>query len=76
VPNRETIALVIAQNGLSTAATILKSKALKQEKAADKATDRAEKEKLANAAKSTLRLVAALQAADEGIKSYMINAPE
>jgi hypothetical protein len=76
MPSRETIALVIAQNGLSTAVTILKSKAAKQEKAADKATDRVEKDKLANAAKSTLRLVAALQAADEGLKSYMINAPE
>ena len=74
--NRETIALVIAQNGLSTAVTILKSKAAKQEKAAEKATDKTQKAQLANAAKSTLKLVAALIAADEGIKSYLVNSPE
>lgn len=74
--NKETIALVIAQNGLSTAVTILKSKAAKQEKAAEKATDKTQKAQLANAAKSTLKLVAALQAADEGIKSYFVNSPE
>lgn len=74
--NREMIALVIAQNGLSTAVTILKNKAAKQEKAAEKATDRAQKDKLASAAKTTLKLVAALQAADEGIKSYLVNSPE
>ncbi len=73
--DRETIALIIAQNGLSTAATILKNKAAKQQKAADKATDNTEKTRLTNAANGTLKLVAALQAADEGIKSYMVNSP-
>jgi hypothetical protein len=73
--DREMVALIIAQNGLSTAATLLRKKAARQEAAAEKATDAAQKAALANAAKGTLKLVAALQAADDGIKSYMAGSP-
>jgi hypothetical protein len=74
--DREMVALVIAQNGLSTAVTILRRKAAKQETAAEKACDPAQRTALANAARGTLKLVAALQAADDGIKSYMAGSPE
>lgn len=73
--DKETIALIIAQNGLSTAITILKNKAAKLERSSEKAGDGKNKTELLNAAKNTLKLVAIIQAADDGIKSYMINTP-
>lgn len=72
--DRETIALIIAQNGLSAAITILKSKALKLEKAAEKSTISSNKTELIDSAKKILKLAAIIQAADDGIKSYMTNS--
>ncbi len=74
--DKETITLVIAQNGLTTASTILIAKAAKQQKLADKATDKAEKIKLLNAVNKFKKLAAALQAADEGIKAYLQSTAE
>ncbi|MBS1791727.1 MAG: hypothetical protein JST85_28725 [Acidobacteria bacterium] len=69
--DKETIALIIAQNGLKTAATILTAKAGKQEKKAASATDAAEKTKLTKDAAKTRKLAAALAAADQGITTYI-----
>lgn len=69
--DKETIALIIAQNGLKTAATILAAKAAKQEKKAASATDAAEKSKLTKDAAKTKKLAAALAAADQGINTYI-----
>jgi CRISPR/Cas system CMR-associated protein Cmr5 small subunit len=73
--DKETIALIIAQNGLSTAITILKSKAARLERSSEKASDPKNKAELLNSAKNALKLVAIIQAADDGIRSYMTNTP-
>ncbi len=69
--DKETITLIIAQNGLKTAATILTAKATKQEKKASSATDPAEKTRLTKDAAKTRKLAAALSAADQGITTYI-----
>ncbi|MBL8188312.1 MAG: hypothetical protein JNK38_09905 [Acidobacteria bacterium] len=69
--DKETVALIIAQNGLKTAATILTAKAAKQEKKAASASDPAEKTKLTKEANKTKKLAAALSAADQGITTYI-----
>lgn len=69
--DKETVALIIAQNGLKTAATILAAKAAKQEKKAANASDPAEKNKLTKEANKTKKLAAALSAADQGITTYI-----
>lgn len=69
--DKETVALIIAQNGLKTAATILAAKAAKQEKKAATATDPAQKTKLTKDAVKTKKLAAALSAADQGITTYI-----
>lgn len=69
--DKETVALIIAQNGLKTAAAILAAKAAKQEKKADTATDAALKTKLVKDAAKTKKLAAALSAADQGITTYI-----
>lgn len=63
--DRITLALVIAQNGLRTAATLLAAKAAKAEAASG--TDPKAKKEAAKAKK----LAAALSAADAGITSYL-----
>ncbi|MDX2041619.1 MAG: hypothetical protein SF097_10230 [Acidobacteriota bacterium] len=74
--DKETVALIIAQNGLKTAATILAAKAAKQEKKAATATDPAAKTKLAKDATKTKKLAAALSAADQGITTYITETQE
>lgn len=74
--DKETITLIIAQNGLKTAATILTAKANKQEKKASAATDPAEKTKLTKDAAKTRKLAAALSAADQGITTYISETQE
>lgn len=69
--DKETVALIIAQNGLKTAATILAVKAARQEKKAAAATNPAEKTKLTKDATKTKKLAAALSAADQGISTYI-----
>lgn len=67
--DRITLALVIAQNGLRAAATLLAAKAAKAEKAGTGTGPEAAKAKK-DAAKAK-KLAAALSAADAGITSYI-----
>lgn len=69
--DKETITLIIAQNGLKTAAAILATKAAKQEKKADTATDATIKAKLIKDSTKAKKLAAALAAADQGISTYI-----
>lgn len=68
--DRITLALVIAQNGLRTAAGLLTAKATKAETQAAAATG-AEATKLKKDAAKSKKLAAALNAADAGITSYI-----
>ena len=68
---KETILLVIAENGLKTAAIFLTAKAIKQEKQADKAKVKETAEKLKKDAAKTKKLAAILTAADQGITTYL-----
>ena len=68
---KEVIVLIIAQNGLKTAATLLASKAAKLEKQADKAKVKETGDKLRKSAAKTKKLAAVLAASDEGITAYM-----
>lgn len=70
--DKETIALVIAQNGLNTAATLLTAKAAKLERQLAKAgNDKAAASKLTKDIAKTKKLVAALSAANDGLTSYL-----
>jgi hypothetical protein len=69
--DKETTILIIAQNGLKTAATILNANALKQEKKVAKALDAQDKSKLSKKASKTKKLAAILISADEGITAYL-----
>ncbi len=69
--DKETITLIIAQNGLKTAATILAAKAAKQEKKAAGLGDSPEKTKMTKDAAKAKKLAAALAAADQGISTYI-----
>lgn len=69
--DKETIALIIAQNGLRTASTILGAKSAKLEKQLAKAKDKQEQAKLTKDANKAKKLSAALLAADEGITAYL-----
>ena len=68
--DRITLALVIAQNGLRTAATLLAAKAAKAEAQAGSGTGAAATKAKKEAAKAK-KLAAALSAADAGITSYL-----
>ena len=68
--DRLTLALVIAQNGLRTAATLLSARAAKAEGQAASASG-ADATKLKKDATRTRKLAAALTAADTGITSYL-----
>lgn len=68
-----TITLIIAQNGLRTAAGLLLAKATKAETQAAAATG-AEATKLTKQAAKAKKLAAALNAADTGITSYMADS--
>jgi hypothetical protein len=69
--DKETTILIIAQNGLKTAASLLSAKALKQEKQADKTEDGQAKSKLVKKAAKTKKLATILMSADEGITAYL-----
>jgi hypothetical protein len=70
--DKETIALVIAQNGLTTAATLLTAKTAKLERQLAKAgNDKAAAAKLTKEIGKTKKLVAALSAANDGLASYL-----
>ncbi|MGE0886119.1 MAG: hypothetical protein AB7P14_21500 [Blastocatellales bacterium] len=69
--DKETIALIIAQNGLRAASTILSAKSAKLEKQLAKAKDKQEQAKLTKDANKAKKLAAALLAADEGITAYL-----
>jgi hypothetical protein len=66
-----TIVLVIAQNGLKTAATALTQKAVKLDAGAGNASDKQEAAKLAKKAQKARDLAKALLAADTGIATYL-----
>ena len=68
--DRLTLALVIAQNGLRTAAGLLTAKAAKAESQAGSASG-ADATKLKKDATKARKLAAALNAADAGITSYL-----
>ncbi len=69
--DKETTILIIAQNGLKTAATLFRTNAVKLEKKADKAKDPATKTKLTKDAAKAKKLSAILTSADEGITAYL-----
>jgi hypothetical protein len=66
-----TIVLVIAQNGLKTAATVLTQNAIKLEASAGKAKNKPEAAKLTKKAQKARDLAKALLAADSGIATYL-----
>jgi hypothetical protein len=68
--DRITLALVIAQNGLRTAATLLAAKAAKAEAQSASGTG-ADATKAKKEAAKAKKLAAALSAADTGITSYL-----
>ncbi|MEK7830972.1 MAG: hypothetical protein AAB401_07800 [Acidobacteriota bacterium] len=72
--DKETIALIVAQNGLKNAAAILATKAAKQEKKADTAVNGEAKAKLVKDSGRAKKLAAALAAADKGISAYLSEA--
>ena len=69
--NKLTIALIIAQNGLKTAAGLLIANATKTEGQASSATDKAQADKLKKKAGKQRKLAQALSAADAGISAYL-----
>ena len=68
--DRLTLALIIAQNGLRTAAALLSARSAKAESQAGSASG-ADATKLKKDAARAKRLAAALTAADTGITSYL-----
>lgn len=72
-----TIALIIAQNGLGTAAGLLTANRNKAQTKADKLPDGdPAKAKLLKSIKATDNLIAALNAANEGLNKYLQTKPE
>jgi hypothetical protein len=69
--DKETIIIVIAQNGLKTASSLFTSKTAKLEKQAEKAKDAATKSKLTKDAAKAKKLASVLIAADEGLAAYL-----
>ncbi len=69
--NKITIALIIAQNGLRTSASLLSANAAKLDAQAAASTDKAEQTKLKKKATKARKLSQILTAADAGITSYM-----
>lgn len=69
--NKLTIALIIAQNGLRTAASMLTANATKAETQAGAAAEKAEADKLKKKAAKSKKLAQVLTAADAGITSYL-----
>lgn len=69
--DKETVALIIAQNGLGTASGLLGIKVAELEKQASAETNAAAKKKLLASAKKTAKLVKALNAANVGLAEYL-----
>lgn len=70
--DKETVALIIAQNGLKTASILLSSKVAKLEKQLAKAgDDKLTATKLTKDINKIKKLAAALAAADDGLVSYL-----
>jgi hypothetical protein len=70
--DKETVALIIAQNGLKTATLLLTAKVAKLEKQLAKAgDDKPIATKLIKEINKTKKLSAALSAADDGLASYL-----
>lgn len=69
--DKETITLVIAQNGLGTAVTLLTTKAIKLHRKAESTTDPATKAKLESDAKKAEKLAGAMKIANDGVTQYI-----
>lgn len=69
--NKEMTILIIAQNGLKTAATLFASKAARLEKKLKNLTDKKEIAALNKRLGKAKKLASILAAADEGITAYM-----
>ena len=69
--NKITIALIIAQNGLRSAASLLSANAAKQESQASASTDKAEQARLKKKAAKARKLAQVLSASDAGITAYL-----
>lgn len=69
--NKLTVTLIIAQNGLRTAASLLTANANKADAAATAATDKSEADRQKKKAAKARKLAQVLTAADAGITSYM-----
>ena len=69
--NKLTIALIIAQNGLRTAATLLTANATKDDASGAKAADKKEGDRLRKKASKAKKLAQVLSAADAGITAYL-----
>lgn len=74
--NKETIALIIAQNGLGTAATLLSAKAVKLKKQWEKAKDDAARAAIQKQITKANKLAVALKIANDGIIQYQIDTAE
>ena len=68
--DKETVALIIAQNGLGTASTLLMAKKSRLEKQHGKAKTPDEAGKLAEQMRKAEKLAIALKAANDGIVAY------
>jgi hypothetical protein len=69
--NKITIALIIAQNGLRSAASLLAASAAKHDSQAASSTDKAEQAKLKKKSAKARKLAQILSASDAGITSYL-----
>ncbi|HMV51702.1 MAG TPA: hypothetical protein PLD20_12960 [Blastocatellia bacterium] len=72
--DKETLALVIAQNGLGSAQTLIQIKAATLQKQADAEQNAAAKKKLLARMRKAQKLAAALKAADTGLAEYLAEA--
>lgn len=73
--DKETMLLVIAQNGLLTAAAFLDAKIKKEQRKLEKVKDEAERVKIEKGIKKTEKLAAIFRATDTGVKDYMGAVP-
>jgi hypothetical protein len=74
--DKETIALIIAQNGLGTAATLLNAKAARLKKQWDRARDDAARAVIQKQITKTQKLAVALKIANDGIAQYQVETAE
>lgn len=74
--NKEMTILIIAQNGLKTAAALFATKAVRLEKQLQKLTDKKEITAMNKRLGKAKKLASILTAADEGITAYMRESAE